>query len=205
MKKVATSLVCFLLAFHLLIAKNHEFIELKASCISLNAIQLEFSVPSEHNTLAYIVSYSFDALNWISIDTIFSNQSNSLSSTYTNIYDLFDSIPTYIKLCIIDYDWKNTYSELIAIDCSELGNDNVAYFTIFDNKVHISSNVLFDMDVYFNIYDVNLNLLHESHINFKKGSNYVIIDFLLEEFKSYVFLCKNEYMLKCHRFVTVSH
>lgn len=61
------------------------------------------------------------------------------------------------------------------------------------------------MDVYFDIYDMNMNLVNESFLHFNEGKNYFIINYYLEEYKSYIFLCRNQYMLKCRRFVTLSY
>ena len=190
------------LANHLF-ANDYSFSHLGLTCQSPTSVKVEFSVPSEYNTMAYLVSISYNALDWQTIDTIYSQQSESLPSAYTQYYEGFDSLPRYAKVTILNFDWFYIFDDITSLTCIS-NNENKASYTIKNNHIHIYSHVVEDITADFFIYDLNLNQLHVEEIHFVKGYNHHQVNYSVELFISYIFICRSNAMMQCHRMTSVA-
>lgn len=202
MKTIFT--LCMFTIVNITFANDYIFSNLALTCQSNHTVRLEFSVPSEYNTLAYPISISYNAIDWQIIDTIYANQSGSLPAEYIQYYEEFDSLPHYAKVEILNFDWISNYEEITYLTCNSL-NENISNYTVINNYVHIYSHVIQDITATFSIFDLNLNLLHTEDIHFSKGYNHHVINYRIDSFFSYIFICRSLSMMQCSRIVSMAY
>jgi hypothetical protein len=138
---------------------------INASCTQ-DEIMLNWIVENMVDVNTFIMQTSIDGINWLNIKTV---DANNLQTIY-NLSTVNNLKINYVRLNIVEKDGKQTYSNAIKLNCSDINS-----FVIYPNpfiesiKIAIPKNI---NNKFLVIRDVNGKTVHQQNLN----SNVSFID-----------------------------
>jgi hypothetical protein len=110
-----------------------ELLYFKANCGTPNTYEFNWATATENNNDYFTIEKSSDGINWATLSKLPSKGNSSSVQQYNSIADNINehnesSSLLYFRLKQTDYDKKNTYSDIIYVECDIKSSNNVHEF-----------------------------------------------------------------------------
>ncbi|MDZ4666633.1 MAG: S8 family peptidase [bacterium] len=135
-----------------------------------NEVLINFACAQEINAKEFVVEYSTDAQNFVSVGTVASKSTNSFAvSRYAFIHQISLGTPVicYYRIKQIDLDGHFTYSQVIAVSVEIDWRINSITPNPFTANFNVSISASKSVQLYFELY----NLLGQNKMSFTEGLN----------------------------------